>query len=350
MSGYALPIGGGSTFSGRQDRQSRSNLWTPGATGLQVSPGVRPGPGLDVTVASGTITVTPGVAVVQSAASSLAGAYSAWTDANFTATLTAADATNPRSDLVYLRVRDTDEDASGFRDCTPVYVAGTAAASPVTPSIPGSTSGVVLGVITVPKSGGGSPTVSYATRPYSVAIGGIQPLQSGQLAANGLYVGQARYNTVRAMIETWNGSAWVAQGDWVTYTPTWTAATTNPTLGSGATLTGRYSLVGKLCTAKIELATSSNTLFGSGVYAWAVPFASSANGSGVSVGPGHGINASGRWDLQGLVTSVQSVMNVWTPSASGDCRLASLASGQGMGGVAWATAQTMRVQVTYEIA
>ena len=63
MTGYAIPIGGGLTFTARQDRQARAALWQPGAAGLQVAPGVRPGPGLDVSVASGTITVTPGAAL-----------------------------------------------------------------------------------------------------------------------------------------------------------------------------------------------------------------------------------------------------------------------------------------------
>jgi hypothetical protein len=350
VTGYALPIGGSTTFTARQDRQARSTLWTPGASGLQVTAGVRPGPGLDVSVAGGTITVTPGAAVVQSAASALAGPYEAWIDANWTQALTAADATNPRSDLVYLRVRDTDEDGSGFRDCSPAYVAGTPAASPVTPSIPGGTSGVILGVISVPKVGAGSPTVSYATRPYSVTAGGVQPVPSGLLGASGVYIGQTRYNASLGYLQTWNGSAWVAPGDWTTYPCVWTAATTNPVKNSG-TLVGRYSLVGHTCTVKIELATASDTTFGSGVYSFSLPFTSGAAGTANSIGTGHGITAgNNRWDLQGLITSGQSVVTVWTPVGAADCRLTQLGSAQGMGGVAWTTAQTMRVQVTHEIA
>lgn len=211
MAGNALPIGGSLTFTARQDRQAHAALWAPGAAGLQVTTGVRPGPGLDVTVASTTITVTAGAAVVQSAASALAGGYYAWLDASATLTLTAADASNPRSDLVYLRVRDTDEDGSGVRDCAPVYVAGTPAASPVTPTIPAGTSGVVLASITVPKTGSGSPTVSYATRQYGAASGGIPPVPSGLLALAGQYNGQVRFNLSSSRLEWWNSatSAWV---------------------------------------------------------------------------------------------------------------------------------------------
>jgi hypothetical protein len=151
------------------------------------------------------------------------------------------------------------------------------------------------------------------------------------------------------MVETWNGSAWVAPGDWVTYTPTWTAATTNPTLGSAA-LTGRYSLVGKTCTVKIELSTASNTNFGSGAYSWALPFMSSTAGTAQSVGAGHGLTASARWPLQPMITTDQTTFSILTPAGSGDTRLQFLGNGQGMGGVAWATSQTMRAQITYETA
>jgi hypothetical protein len=349
VTGYAIPIGGGTTWTARQDRQSRSALLAPSASGLQATGGVRPGPGLDVSVAGSTITVTAGSAIVQSAASVLAGAYEAWLDASWTQALTAADGTNPRNDLVYLRVRDTDEDGSGARDCTPVYVVGTASASPVTPSIPGGTSGIVLGVITVPKSGAGSPTVSYATRRYAVTAGGAAPVPSGLLATAGVYIGQTRFNLSRNVIETWNGTVWAAPGDWQDYACTWGATTIAPAVSTGS-LTARYSLVGYTCNVKIELATSGGTTYGNGTYTWSVPFVSSAAGSAVAVGSAHGITSGARWLLQTLVTSTQQVLQVLTPAASGDNRLAFLGSGQGMGGVAWTSGQTLRAAITYEIA
>ncbi|MFC4034534.1 hypothetical protein ACFO3J_24100 [Streptomyces polygonati] len=334
------------SYSGAQMRHAEAMILAATGTAGGVGGGVRPGdPGLLVTLTGMAGSVASGVAAVPGLSGQ--GLYRAYTASTSTFTVSTAHASLTRIDLVYLRVWDNAADGSGLTQADVVYLAGTAG-SGTAPTPAGTQLYIPLATVTVPP-GSTTPSVADA-RPAAVAPGGIAPVASAALPTAGLYIGHARYNLVRGMIETWNGSAWVAQGDWVTYTPTWTAATTNPTLGGGATLTGRYSLVGKLCTAKIELATSSNTLFGSGVYAWAIPFASSANGTGVSMGAGHGINASGRWDLQGLVTSVQSIMNVWTPSASGDCRLVSLASGQGMGGVAWATAQTMRVQVEYEIA
>lgn len=52
---------------------------------------------------------------------------------------------------------------------------------------------------------------------------------------------------------------------WTTFTPTWTAATTNPTLGSG-TLTGRYLSASKMASVSIEITIGSTTTFGTGGY------------------------------------------------------------------------------------
>lgn len=59
-------------------------------------------------------------------------------------------------------------------------------------------------------------------------------------------------------------------GQWEEYTPTWAAATTNPTLGNG-TLSGKYAQVGKLVFFRIELSMGSTTTYGSGNYAFSLP-------------------------------------------------------------------------------
>jgi hypothetical protein len=285
MAGFAIPIGGASTYTARQDRQSASGLWLPGATGLQVRPGVRPGAGLDVTLVGTTITVTAGTAVVQSAASAIAGAYRAWLDASATLTLTAANSSNPRVDLVYLRVRDTDEDGSGFRDCAPQYVVGTAAASPSAPTIPGGTSGVVLALISVPKSGTGSPTVSYTERQYTVASGGILPVTSAtEIASGGLYTGQTRYNTLTNVLETWTGTVWRPQGAFNAFTPVWAASSIAPILGNGAFRT-MWSRVGDIVTWWGDLTLGSTTNGGSGIWTFTIPVPS-ASGAGIPTARG----------------------------------------------------------------
>lgn len=73
------------------------------------------------------------------------------------------------------------------------------------------------------------------------------------------------------------------QDEWVAYTPTWTASTTNPTIGNG-TLTGRYHRVGKTIDVAILLTWGSTTTVGSGNYAFALPVAArSSSGSMLQV-------------------------------------------------------------------
>ena len=61
-------------------------------------------------------------------------------------------------------------------------------------------------------------------------------------------------------------------GVWQSYTPVWTASTTNPSIGNG-TLSGRYCLIGKLITAKIFLQFGTTSTPGSGAYSFTFPIA-----------------------------------------------------------------------------
>lgn len=169
---------------------------------LGVRAGARPGGGgLNVTLAGSTITVAAGVAMVQYQAGQ--GAYRACMASSTNLTLTAAHATLPRIDLVYLRVWDNSVDASGLLQADPVYLAGTAAASPVAPTPAGTQIYIPLATITVPQSGGGSPSVSTAVMPFMVAPGGILPSASAPPTP---YIGQY-YDSGSGLLR-WNGTAW----------------------------------------------------------------------------------------------------------------------------------------------
>lgn len=276
MASHALGINassGSPAYNAQQFRESQAVLMTPGAGGLQVAPGVRPGPGLVVTVVSSTITVTPGCGIVQGASSAVQGPYEAVVDSNFTTTLTAADGTNPRIDLVYLRVRDTDADGSGARDCIPVYLAGTAAGSPVAPSIPAGVSGIILASISVPKSGSGSPTVSTATRQITVASGGIYPAVTAPASP---YLGQ--YWDDGTQLRRYNGSTWDIYGPvpaWTAYTPTWSGLSA---LGS-STFKGRYWKLGTHVEMVAWLAWGTGSSLGTGTITVSMPVTAAAFGS-----------------------------------------------------------------------
>lgn len=217
----ALPINassGAPAYSSQQFRDGLAALLSPGAAGLQVQAGARPGPGLAVSVSGTTVTISPGVAVIQGGSSTAQGPYFLVVDAAVTATLAAADGTNARVDLVYARVRDTDADGSGARDGAILVLTGTPAASPVAPT-PTDPSYVVLATITVPKSGGGSAAVSTATRAITAAAGG---LTAGKLAPSSPYTGQLWDSGDGT--QRWDGTQW----RYLVYTPVANTQQANP--------------------------------------------------------------------------------------------------------------------------
>lgn len=230
-----LPV----TYAPAQVRRADAMMLMSTGSGLGGRQGVRPGTGsLFVTLSGSTITVAAGICAVYVSGQ---GIYRVVLPAAATLTLTAADITYGRIDLVYLRVWDHDLDGSGLRQADVVYLAGTPSATPAVPSPAPGEMFIPLGQLTVPVSGGPTPTVADA-RPITVAPGGILPVQAADLATAGLYPGQVRWNAVRGMLEIWSGSGWLAEGDYRTdWTPTLGASTTNP---SGLTVAGRYTLIG----------------------------------------------------------------------------------------------------------
>lgn len=59
-------------------------------------------------------------------------------------------------------------------------------------------------------------------------------------------------------------------GAWASYAVTWTALTTNPSIGNG-TLTGRFIRVGKMVTAAIKMIPGTTTTFGNGEWRFSMP-------------------------------------------------------------------------------
>lgn len=57
---------------------------------------------------------------------------------------------------------------------------------------------------------------------------------------------------------------------WTTYTPTWTAPTTNPAIGNGV-LTGGWTKHGKTITVRVSMKPGSTTTYGSGEWRFALP-------------------------------------------------------------------------------
>ncbi|MBM9621035.1 hypothetical protein [Streptomyces zhihengii] len=189
-------------YDGAELRRADSMLLMGNAAAGGGRSGVRPGdPGLTVSLAGSTINVSAGVAAIAWPGQ---GVYRVALPASVSpGSVAAAHATLPRIDLVYLRVWDTDVDASGLRQADPVYLAGTASSTPAAPTPAGTVVYMPLATISVPASGGGSPAVSTAVRPLTVAPGGILPGQASTPASP--YTGQAWHDGTD--LKVWNGSS-----------------------------------------------------------------------------------------------------------------------------------------------
>lgn len=64
------------------------------------------------------------------------------------------------------------------------------------------------------------------------------------------------------------------EGAWSSYTPSWTAASSNPAIGNG-TLQGWYKVVGKTCFVRGNIVMGSTTTYGSGEWYVSMPFTAS---------------------------------------------------------------------------
>lgn len=308
-------------FTGLEARNADSMFVMSNASALGSVSGVRPGdPGMTVTLAGTTINCSAGVAAV---AYSGQGVYRVALPSSVTSTpstYTAAHATLNRIDLVYLRVWDNSVDASGLNKGDVVYLAGTPSASPVAPTPAGTQIYMPLATISVLSvSNGGTASVSTAVRPNTVAPGGILPTAT---APSSPYIGQFYDNGTDLL--RWNGSSWdtyyKVPGAWQSYTPVWTASTTNPNVGNG-TLIGRYQKVGRDVHFHINLTCGSTTTFGSGNYNWTMPPFVAANLGASMIGVAQ-LLGTNRWAGQIVVSPAATSVSTFFPPSLGDCRLA----------------------------
>lgn len=94
------------------------------------------------------------------------------------------------------------------------------------------------------------------------------------------------------------------------YTPALTASTTNPTLGTGGSAVGKYSVVGNALVADIQIAFgTSGAAAGSGTYAISLPLSVSSGISGL-IGFGH-IKAAGVYTPVQLIWATATTFNIY---------------------------------------
>jgi hypothetical protein len=151
--------------------------------------------------------IDPGASVNQ-------GMYGWASDATITGTPTPPDSTLPRKDIYYIQVNDSSagDGTSGTPNANVYYLAGTPNASPVAPALPPRS--FLIGTVTVPQSGGGSPTVVLNPARF-VAAGARLPISSATERSaltpyRGMEIQRLDLQQISAagVVEQWNGSAW----------------------------------------------------------------------------------------------------------------------------------------------
>lgn len=319
---------GGGVVDAQDARLATGTLVQAGAGPLQVRQGIKPAtgtPGLvkQTGTASKNVTIEPFQAMIQATRATAGGPYLATLDAQKTIdllTANPADATNARRDLIIARQSDTQW-SDGSTAMAVQQVVGTPSGSPVDPT-PAAGDYITLARVTVPAN---ATTVVSGNitdlRPFAVATGAILPVASQtERDALAKYTGMCVWRTDTNQMEAWNGTIWDIVGPrndllaaWTSYTPSWTATTTNPTLGNG-TLTGRYMLIGKTCFVSITLTIGSTTSVGSGTYLFGLPFTSAAGGPNY-LGVAR-FTAGSVWIGQVSFGANSAVMNATFPSNS----------------------------------
>lgn len=137
-------------------------------------------------------------------------------------------------------------------------------------------------------------------------------------------------------------------GIWQAFTPTWSASTTNPSLGNGV-LDGRYVVFGTMCTLVVGLVMGSTTTYGSGNWAFSLP-KSAVNTPGINFyGVAH-IRKAGTANYERIAQISpklsKTVISLFTDPTQGSNSINISATVP----FTWGNGDALGFQITYEIA
>lgn len=156
-----------------------------------------------------SVDVATGGAMVGGTESATQGEYYVHSTATINVAITAADATNPRKDIVGIRVRDS-EYSGASNDAVVTVITGTPAASPAEPALPANF--LSLALVDVPAADTAITNSQITDRRRRIsALGGLVVCTSSTRPATGLWEGQQIYETDTDKTLLYNGSVWVHQ-------------------------------------------------------------------------------------------------------------------------------------------
>lgn len=275
---FVVGAAGAGQTSPTEARLALGGLVAPGSGGVAVRAGVFRGPGnpgLVTGTGSMAYSVAAGQFVAQRSAATL-GAYLGANDGSTTVATTAAPGTvgQSRWDLIWIRFPDAEQgDANSA--ATFGVTQGTASGSPSKPTGSVPDGALILAEALVPQ---GTTQTSSLTitqvAPWTVAAGATVPVRSqAERDAITSYAGARAFRIDTGRTEEHDGSTWrvvTDPGSWRSYTPTWTAGTTNPTIGNGS-ISGSYTVIGRTVKFRVNTNWGSSTSNGVGSYRWSPP-------------------------------------------------------------------------------
>lgn len=205
-------VAGAPAYSGRMIRQASGLLVAQNpARPLGGVSGIAAGSGVVVSVSGTTYTVGVHRGVLDLETSPLAGSYFYANDAAVALTGTAANATNPRNDLVVATLSDPAEaDGSSAPSVVFSVVTGVAAASPADPSVPARS--LAIARVSVPKVGGGAATVTMLCPEVGASGTPVRVRSAAQRDALTPYEGMQVFRLDTGATEQRSGSVWVPSG------------------------------------------------------------------------------------------------------------------------------------------
>lgn len=138
--------------------------------------------------------------------------------------------------------------------------------------------------------------IANAAIPATITVTGIQHsfagnIISGDITLTGSNIGWSNDNIVAGTLSDTNTGSTPNTVSIVakSYTPAWTAATTNPVIGNG-TLLGEYERDGNYVIARVQASFGSTTTFGSGVYSFSLPIAPYTHAKDI-IGTAYGLDS-----------------------------------------------------------
>jgi hypothetical protein len=146
-------------------------------------------------------------------------------------------------------------------------------------------------------------------------------------------------------VDTYSNGSW----GWQTYTPTITGATTNPTLGTGGSATGRFQIDDKTVTVAGTIHFGTGATFGSGTYSISLPLPVSGSAAGIMGGQVVVYPGGSFWGM-GWALPAGSAFQIFISGSSTGAGTALLTGTSTPIGAAFAAGAEIRWNLTYEAA